>query len=302
MVGRYRENSSLSVIGLGEVTISREMLNKFGVSEDSVIHVTITLGSITVSLDIDDKAVTGSDSAHPVHVVYPYDKIISSNTVIYDTANGDVLPFCVRDDTANMIFLTPYFGTFEAKDNPKSFTDIADHWAEDDIAFTTARELFNGYGNGIFAPDDTMTRAMVVTVLGRMWRVDTADYAQSRFSDVDIDTWYGPYVEWASQSGVVNGMGDGTFDPEAAVTREQLATILARFVAYSGLELTQTVDDDQQFADQSSISSWAVECIDTIKGAGIIEGKLNNLFDPQGNATRAEVSAIFRRYIENIVK
>lgn len=293
--------TAINIIGLGEVTLSRDMLKTFGAGGSDSVIIKISLGSITISLKIDGKTISGSDPANPARVVYPYDGDMSSVTVMYDTSSGKILPFCVNDEEENMIFLTPYFGTFEAEDNPKSFSDVSGHWAEDDIAFTAARELFNGLGNGLFGPDETMTRAMVVTVLGRMWGIDPGDYTESSFTDVDINSWYGPYVEWASRSGIVNGTGENRFSPEDAVTREQLATILSRFIDYSGLDLTVT-DSGISFADSAEINTWAAESIETIKNAGIIEGKLGGLFDPQGLATRAEVSAIFRRFIENVVK
>lgn len=293
--------TSITFVGPGNVRVSRAMLENFGVDGSKKVLITVFLGSITISLQIDGETVTGYDPANPARVVYPYAEDMGSTTVIYDTSSGKVLPFCVSDGEKNMLFLAPYFATFEAEENTKTFTDVSGHWAEDDIAFTAARELFNGIGGGLFGPDETMTRAMVVTVLGRMWGVDTDDYTGSSFADVDPGEWYGPYVQWASESGIVYGMGDNQFDPERPVTREQLSTILSRFIDYSGLELTLT-DSDISFVDSSDISSWAAESVESIKNAGIIVGKPGNLFDPQGLATRAEVSAIFRRFIENVVK
>lgn len=154
----------------------------------------------------------------------------------------------------------------------------------------------NGMGGFTFAPETTMTRAMFVTVIGRLAGINTATYTQSSFSDVDIGQWYGPYVAWASQNGIITGYDDGTFRPSASITREQMAVIIVRYAAYAGITLG-AVSEEMQFADASSISSWAVIAVKTAQRAGLINGKPGGIFDPAGTATRAEVCTVIYRLI-----
>ncbi|MGI6225120.1 MAG: InlB B-repeat-containing protein [Peptococcales bacterium] len=188
------------------------------------------------------------------------------------------------------------------KDNSKSFSDIENHWAREDIDFVAARELLGGIGDGMFSPDTSMTRGMMVTVLGRLWKADFEGITTSRFTDISIDSYYAPYVEWAAQNGIVHGIGDNLFAPDRAITREEMAVILANFVEFSGLKLTEVNKTPILFLDESIIYPWAKDSVTFMQKAGILSGKLNNLFDPKGTATRAEVSAVLKRFITNIVK
>ncbi len=293
--------STLTVIGLGEVTISSEMLKNFEVNQHSKVTVKIELGSITISVELNSRVIEGRDLFNPIRVVYPYDKPMSNTTIIYDTKTGSILPFSLFDGKGNMKFLTSHFGTFEAKNNLKIFSDVAGHWADDNIAFATARELFVGTSTTEFSPNLPMTRAMFVTVMGRLLNIDEADYTGTVFSDVKVGQWYSPYVQWASQNGIVKGYGSGIFGPEDKITREQMAVLILRFAEYANIELA-VESSGIVFDDKDKISSWAAEYVSAAQRSSLIEGKSNKLFDPQGTATRAEVATILKRFIENTLK
>jgi uncharacterized repeat protein (TIGR02543 family) len=185
------------------------------------------------------------------------------------------------------------------KDNSKGFSDIEGHWAKEDIDFVTARELLGGTGNGKFSPDTSMTRGMMVTVLGRLWNLGLDDITTSRFTDVSTDSYYAPYVEWVAQNGIVQGVGDNMFAPDKAITREEMAVILANFVDFTNSKLTEVDKNPALFSDDSEINLWAKASVSFMQKTGIIKGKLNNLFDPKGTATRAEVCVILKRFISN---
>jgi hypothetical protein len=282
------------------VIISGEMLNTFGVNEENTVHVEITLGSMAISLAIDGKEIKDYDLFHPLRALYPFDGAMSDATIVYDKKTGKIMPFSMKDGKGNMKFNAAYFSVFDARDNVVKFNDIDEHWAADYITFTTARELFYGTGDGEFSPDISMTRAMFVTVLGRMFGVNISNYGGSDFADVAVGQWYSPYVQWAADNDIIAGYGDGSFGPDDPVTREQMAAILLRFADYANIKL-QNESAKSQFRDSDAVSSWAAEDVMQARQTGLITGREDGNFDPQGTATRAEVSTILKQFIENVL-
>lgn len=160
--------------------------------------------------------------------------------------------------------------------NDKSFVDTVGHWAASDVDFVSARELFNGTAPALFSPEANMTRGMVVTVIARLAGENTDGGAN----------WYDKGCAWA----VANGVSDGT-DPNGSITREQLAAMLYRYCgspAASGSLST--------YADAASVSAFGSDAMQWCVNNGIING-MDGLLNPQGQATRAQVSAMFARYI-----
>jgi len=192
--------------------------------------------------------------------------------------------------------------TFDIPHACDIFNDIAnDAWYYDFVGTVVNYGLFSGMGDGIFAPQCSMTRAMFAQVLANLQGVDISAFGgQGTFDDVDTDTWYSAAVEWAAYLEIVVGVGDNNFAPNAPITREEMAVILHRFITSMGINLQSEQVND--FADQSSISYWAVESVGFIHGLGIITGRPNRLFDPQSPATRAEVATIFARLLEIIIQ
>lgn len=160
--------------------------------------------------------------------------------------------------------------------NDKNFADTVGHWAASDVDFVSARELFNGTAPALFSPEASMTRGMVVTVIARLAGENTDGGAN----------WYDKGCAWA----VANGVSDGT-DPNGSITREQLAAMLYRYYgspAASGSLST--------YADAASVSAFGADAMQWCVNNGIING-MDGLLNPQGQATRAQVSAMFARYI-----
>ena len=171
------------------------------------------------------------------------------------------------------------------------YTDVdAGAWYADAVSYVTDNGLMGGTSSTAFSPEDAMTRAMLATVLYRA--ADTpAVTGTDDFTDTADGTWYADAVLWASRQGLVTGYGDGTFGTDDPVSREQIAAILWR---YAGSPQAQ---DAQAFSDESAISAYAADAVDWARANGIVNGKENNTFDPQGNATRAEVATILRNYL-----
>lgn len=210
------------------------------------------------------------------------------------------MPNSVYDPvTQTLSFVTDHFSKFAVgyKTVTVNFTDITNHWAKDSIKFVAARGLLNGTGEGKFSPNTSMTRGMLVTALGRLAEIDAAKYTKSSFTDVKADAYYMPSVEWASKNGIVADIGDGKFVPDASITREQMAVIMQNYANAIGFNLPK-VHAENSFADSIKISTWAKDVVKSMQMAGVIAGKNGNLFDPQGTATRAEVSAVLKRFVE----
>lgn len=183
------------------------------------------------------------------------------------------------------------------------FGDLSSkQWYYNYVKQATGLNLFNGVSKTRFDPEGVMTRAMLVTVL---WRYEgQPKTVPADFVDVPEGSWYADAVAWASEQGIVNGVGKGKFDPNSSVTREQMATILHRYAVKSGLEGQARVDLTG-FDDEQTVSSWAVDALSWAVAHGVItgsgsQGTLSLL--PLKGATRAQVSAILVRFIENIAE
>ncbi len=164
------------------------------------------------------------------------------------------------------------------------------------VKFVYSRDLFRGVSPTKFAPDAYLTRAMFVTVLGRLCKVDTALYADVSFADVENGQWYSPYVEWAASAGIVNGVGDNQFDPFGEITHEQMYKIVAMCGEYLG---TGTMETDHAlilYDDRADISDWAFGSIAYCKVNGLIGDTFAHQLYPLERATRAEAAEIIRKF------
>ncbi len=180
------------------------------------------------------------------------------------------------------------------------FTDVSGHWAIDAITYVYNNGLFNGVSDTLFAPNSTMTRAMLVTVLYRMEKTPAVTEGRS-FSDVKSGTWYTDAVSWASSHEIVKGFDDGTFGPNKDITREQMAAILMRYAEYKGYDVSKTADISA-YTDASKVGSWALDDMRWAVGSGLITGIDSKTLAPKGNATRAQVATILMRFQQNIAK
>ena len=178
-----------------------------------------------------------------------------------------------------------------------SFADVQNHWGKTAIETVVAEGLFNGTSNTAFTPEGTVDRGMAVTVLGRAAKaVGAPVYASEAFSDVAYSDYFAPYVGWAAQKGIVTGTGDKAYSPTEAVTREQLAVMIANYVSKTGKALPQT-NAAAAYTDADRVSSWATTAIASMQTSGLMTGKENNSFDPQGALTRAELATVMQRIL-----
>ncbi len=182
-----------------------------------------------------------------------------------------------------------------------TFSDVKEHWAAEAIEYVCALGLMNGVADGEFAPDDTLSRAMLVTILYRL-ESEPDIKAGDLYADVAVDVWYTDAVVWASENGIVQGHAEGGFAPNDNVTREEIAAILMRYSQYKEYDVTQGGMGYREFADYDAISAWARPNVQWANAAGLIKGDENGMLNPQGAATRAEAATILMRYIRTIAE
>jgi len=177
------------------------------------------------------------------------------------------------------------------------FTDVkAGAWYDSDVLYMWQHGLMNGTSATQFSPNSRVKRGMIVTVLYRMEGEPDVSELDNPFTDVADGMYYTNAVIWAAANEIVRGYGNNRFGPNDDVTREQLATMLYRYQEYKG-EMAPDVNEARVFADAGKISGFAAEPVATLVKQGIINGKNNNMFDPKGNATRAEYAAMLHRYL-----
>ncbi len=174
------------------------------------------------------------------------------------------------------------------------FTDVAPtDWFYDAVNSAYSKGLVNGISDTEFGPNMTMTRGMLVTIVGRM---ENAQSSESSFGDVDASQYYAPYVAWAAENGIVTGFEDGTFKPDENVTREQTAAILYRYMQYKGIDVSVGEDTNiLSFTDAGDINDYAVPAIQWACGAGVMNGYPDGTLAPAASITRAEFVTMIGR-------
>ncbi len=186
-------------------------------------------------------------------------------------------------------------------DSGMKFIDVtADKWYYDAVEYVFQKGYFKGTSETTFSPNGTMTRAMFVTVLGRMAGIPENREANTKFTDVKKGSYYAGYVAWASEQGIVLGTSATTFSPNAKVTREQMAVLLYRYAKYAGADVSADSDALNAFTDAASVSGWAKEALAWATDRKILIGTGNGL-KPRAQATRAQGAQIifnFSQYME----
>lgn len=175
------------------------------------------------------------------------------------------------------------------------FKDVSDSdWYYNAVSFVYQRGYFSGVSADTFSPNTSMTRAMLATLLYRVSGAK-ATGAETTFTDVPAGMWYSDGVAWASAQGIVNGMGDGIYCPDLAITREQMVTMLYRYQTYvkGNVSAKGTLS---AYPDGDAVASWAKEAMEWAVGAELVQGRNTGHLDPQGTATRAEVATVLQRF------
>ena len=196
--------------------------------------------------------------------------------------------------------MTVYAG-WRMDENPGTgvnpFTDISEKdWFYGDVMFVYENGLMLGTSKTLFSPHGTAMRGMMATIL---WRMEGSPVPKGKnsFTDVEAGKWYADAITWTAENGIFAGYGKDKFGPDDPITREQLTAIFYRYADYKGYKLTVTGNLDK-FEDADKITDYAKTVMQWAVGNGLIKGKSENLLDPQGTATRAEIAAMLHRFVE----
>ena len=178
----------------------------------------------------------------------------------------------------------------------EAYTDLdRNGWYHEYVDWALKNGMMNGVGGGLFEPNGETTRAMLVMVLYRMAGAPDMAGRESSFTDVSADSWYGAAVIWASENGIVNGVGGGLFDPDASLTREQMAMMLYRFAGYLGSN-TEKRADLSAYGDADAVSAAAQDAMAWAVAEGLVNGRSAAELAPKAGATRAELATILFRF------
>ena len=214
---------------------------------------------------------------------------------------GEMTYTCKNDPSHTKTEVIPKVGECDGGENcpSKKFKDVDQTlWYHEAVDYVIVNKLFSGTSADTFMPDLAMTRAMFVTVLHRM-DGKPAPEAKAAFTDVAEDMWYSDAVAWASENGIVNGIGNNLFAPDQNVTREQVMALLMRYAKFKGMDVSKRADLSE-FADADTVSPWALESVQWAVGEGLIKGCSDGL-KPQDGCTRAQAAAIFMRFQQSLV-
>lgn len=236
------------------------------------------------------------DGFDPIMVKIPYNATIADTykLVVLDS-NNNVVPRSFYKNGYMYMATSNVGGIFTIAAIDKSFNDVTQDWAVEAIKALAARNVINGVGDDNFDPENVVTRAQFVKMITAMF--DVMDYsAVGTFTDVANDAWYAPYVATAQKLGITMGYEDGTFRPDASITREEMCAMLYRAADVLSVQVTATTSETT-FNDDAAISDYAKSAIYAMQRADIIHGVGDNRFDPQGISTRAQAAvAIYNMF------
>lgn len=287
----------LSIEAVDAKALSAQQRERAG--ENGVYEILIRSGNQNIS-SFDGKAITLSlpytlkagEKAEGVRVWYlNADGQLQNMNCTYDKARG-LASFTTTH-------LSRYMVGYDAWTNP--FTDVKTHaWYYDAVKYAVEQELFTGITAASFHPEGEMTRGMLVTVLYRL-EGKPAIAGANNFADVKSGQWYTDAVLWATEHKIVEGYGGGLFGIQDAITREQMAAILYRYAQYKTYDTAKTAALSA-YSDAAALSPWAHTAMEWAVAEGLITGITDTLLNPSGNASRAQVAAIFMRFGEKVMK
>lgn len=244
-----------------------------------------------------------------VRIPIPDYFVTDACTVFRQEKNGTWTPLKARLEGNYITFETDHFSLYSVVNKDKGMTTysklpfsdvrIAD-WFYNDVKYVYEKGMMAGTAADVFAPNATTTRAMIVTILYRL-EGSPAVTGTNAFVDVPAGQWYTDAVNWAAANQIVKGTSATTFAPNDSITREQMAAILYRYAQYKGYDVTKKADLSE-YSDNGQVSAYAKEALAWANAAKLINGVTNTTLAPQGNATRAQVSAILHRFCDGVAK
>lgn len=284
---------------LGSTTLSHTALQDIADAGEGDLSLSLKRAEQTMQLELrkGEKLLSGIDGG----VKVAFDGLSDGEVIVLIQTDGveKIVKKSVVTD-GNVYAWIDGSGTVKVIYHAKEFEDVAkSDWFYDAVVFANSRELFVGVSDREFAPNLSMSRAMLAAVLHRLENNEAAATA-SGFQDVLPNRWYSNDVAWAEANDIISGYGNGLFGVEDKITIEQLAVILYRYANYIGLDTTER-GGITKFQDAAEVSAWANDAVRWAVGTGLLSGDGTNL-NAKAHATRAQVAAVMIRFVEKIVK
>ncbi len=213
-------------------------------------------------------------------------------------ANGTMTlsPVPFKRNGSELIVYSRTNSTYVAAQQNKSFTDTKAHWANAEITALAAKGIVDGVSSSKFSPGTAVTRAEFTAMLVRMLGLTTSVSAPAAYEDVQASGWYAGSVSAAAEAGLIGGYTDGTFRPNAQVTRQEMAAMVARALNFAGY--SQSGTSSAAFTDTDRIPAWSAESVNLLGSLGLVQGDSIGRFLPDRHATRAESAAMLGRALD----
>ena len=283
---------------VAQITVPNDTLAELAQAEKTVvISAEKKDEQIVVEIVCDGEKVETTESGIAVEVPFEDSRAGTVAVLVYEDGTREIIRESIADKETGIVNV-PLSGSakIEIINNGKTFEDVKEtDWHAEAVEFTTARELFKGTSETDFEPNTETTRAMMATLLYRMEGEPAVDGLENPFTDVKVGDWYFEAVVWAADAGVVKGMTETTFAPNDPVTREQMVTMMYRYIGEP--EGTEGAHDG--FQDAANVSAWAEDAIAWAVANGIITGFEDNTVQPAGNSTRAQIATVLMRHFVN---
>jgi pectate lyase len=289
-----------------EITVKMEKIQ--GVMAEGVNHAAATLGAKVLSAPVEFSVSIRANNGRTqeIHSFGTYversftlPKAVNPQTaagVLYNPQTQTFAPVPTVFNGLEAKILRPGNSIYTVLENSRTFTDLAGHWAKTDVEILASKLIVNGMSASQYAPDQFITRAEFAALLVRALGLDEVE--ASGFSDVADTDWFSGAVGAAQKAKLIDGFEDGSFRPNATISREQMAAMIVRAMSLGGKEIQADVQVLGKFADRSSISGWSKAAAAQALTAGIIQGTTDSAFAPQENATRAQAAVLLKRTLQ----
>ncbi|PAK55220.1 S-layer homology domain-containing protein [Paenibacillus sp. 7541] len=190
-------------------------------------------------------------------------------------------------------------GVFTLVSNEKTFGDMTEHWAREDVTLLASKKLIEGLGESRFGPNEPVTRAQFTAMIVRALGLESQP-GQSGFLDVQAGDWYADPVKTAVEHGLIEGFSSGEFRPNDRITREQMSVLLLRAMELAGTRVELGNKDALlgSFSDRDRLGGWSEEAVAVMVQTGLMNGRSGQLFAPKADSTRAEAAAVLTRMLQ----
>ncbi|WP_281889228.1 5'-nucleotidase C-terminal domain-containing protein [Paenibacillus sp. YYML68] len=242
---------------------------------------------VTRSLTI-QKPVNGSEAT--AVVFDPATQEFSFVPAVFEVVDGKTVVQMKRNSNS----------TYTVVKANKTFSDLNGHWSQTDVELLASKLVVKGQTETTFAPDSSITRAEFAALLVRALGLKESKATLSGLNDVTGNEWFAGALGAAMKAGLVDGFEDGTFRPNATITREQMAVMISRAITAAGKRAAGDATVAAKFADGGKIQSWAVEAVAVNATAGIVQGNESNQFQPEKQASRAEATVMLKRLLQHV--